>query len=46
MSNEDFDKKLKAVNDNLNLVKRCSESEKRLFDAYRFLLEMEGITNV
>lgn len=45
MTNEEFNKKLEAINENLELAKRCSKTEKRLFDAYKFLLEMEGTTN-
>ena len=45
MTNEEFDKYLNAINDNIEIAKHCSKSQKRLFDAYKFLLEMEGNTN-
>lgn len=45
MSNEDFDKRIKTINDNLELAAKCSESEKKLFTAYKLLLEMEDIAN-
>ena len=45
MTNEEFNKKLDSINENLELAKLCSKTEKRLFDAYKFLLELEGSTN-
>lgn len=45
MTNEEFNKSLEAINENLELANLCSKSEKRLFDAYKFLLEMEGEYN-
>lgn len=45
MTNEEFNKSLDAINENLELAKLCSKTEKRLFDAYKFLIEMEGNTN-
>ena len=45
MTNEEFNQKLAALNENLELAKLCNKAEKRLLDAYKFLLEMEGTTN-
>lgn len=45
MTNEEFNQKLEAINENIELAELCSKTEKRLFEAYKFLLEMEGTTN-
>lgn len=45
MTNEEFNKKLEAINENIELANLCSNAEKRLFDAYKFLIEMEETVN-
>lgn len=45
LSKEDFNEKLKYINDNFELAKRCDVCKQKLFSVYSLLIEREEKSN-
>lgn len=45
LSNEEFDKKIKDITENIEFTKKFDNLKNKIIDTYDFLLEREGKSN-